>query len=56
MGYAQALLYESARLLHARPHRFGGEEYANVFVHYMPATWGAAARRLPTLRIGLQLD
>ena len=30
------VFYESARLLHGRPHPLDGDSYANVFVHYMP--------------------
>ena len=35
----EALLYESARLVHARPEPLHGEWYANVFVHYRPVGW-----------------
>jgi len=30
------VLYESARLLHGRPHALRGRRYANLFVHYKP--------------------
>jgi len=33
------VFYESARLLHGRPHPLDGESYANIFVHYKPQDW-----------------
>ena len=35
----QALLYESARLLHSRPHPLQGDYYANFFIHFRPKHW-----------------
>ena len=37
----QALLYESARLLHSRPHPLQGDFYTNFFIHYRPKHWEA---------------
>ena len=48
----EALFYESARLLHARPEPLQGQWFANVFVHFQPVGWdaewaaGAARRQL----------
>lgn len=36
MAPGDLLFYESARLLHGRPHPLDGESYANIFVHYAP--------------------
>ena len=35
----QALLYESARLLHSRPHPLQGDFYTNFFIHFRPKHW-----------------
>jgi len=35
----EMLLYEGARLEHGRPMRFRGEEFANVFSHFIPADY-----------------
>ena len=35
----QALLYESARLLHSRPHPLQGDYYTNFFIHFRPKNW-----------------
>merc|ERR1712039_435506 len=35
----QMVLYEGARLLHGRPKRFQGEEFANIFVHFRPDSY-----------------
>merc|ERR1712187_527940 len=35
----QMVLYEGARLLHGRPMRFRGDEFANLFLHFAPASW-----------------
>ena len=35
----QALLYESARLLHSRPHPLQGDFYTNFFIHFKPKHW-----------------
>ena len=35
----QMLLYESARLLHARPRPMAGDYFASVFLHYRPTNW-----------------
>jgi hypothetical protein len=32
----EMVLYESAKLIHGRPHPFKGEAYYNVFVHFKP--------------------
>lgn len=37
----QALLYESARLLHSRPHPLQGDFYTNFFIHFRPKYWEA---------------
>ena len=37
----EALFYESARLLHARPEPLQGRWFANVFVHFQPVGWDA---------------
>ena len=37
----EALFYESARLLHARPEPLQGQWFANVFVHFQPVGWDA---------------
>eukprot|EP01047_Picozoa_sp_COSAG01_P065458 COSAG01_NODE_8847_length_2638_cov_2.248917_2_plen_85_part_00 len=31
--------YESARLLHSRPHPLQGEHYSNFFIHFRPEGW-----------------
>lgn len=35
----EMLLYEGSRLEHGRPQRFRGEEFANVFSHFVPAEY-----------------
>ena len=35
----QSLLYEAARLIHARPHPLVGHNYSNMFVHFAPKDW-----------------
>ena len=39
MQPGQMLLYEGARLVHGRPMRFNGTEFANMFTHFVPLTW-----------------
>lgn len=36
MDPGDLVFYESAKLLHGRPHPLRGERYSNVFVHYKP--------------------
>ena len=38
MEPGEMVLYESARLLHGRPIPLNGSSYANLFVHFKPAT------------------
>ena len=54
----QALLYESARLLHSRPHPLQGDYYANFFIHFRPKHWeGYLKVRRPYLsQAARQLD
>jgi hypothetical protein len=35
----QALMYESARCLHSRPHPLQGRWYSNFFIHFRPQGW-----------------
>jgi hypothetical protein len=35
----EMVLYEGARLQHGRPMRFQGEEFANIFSHFVPTSW-----------------
>ena len=35
----EALLYESAKLLHGRPRAFRGRVFANAFIHFSPVGW-----------------
>ena len=39
MQPGEAVLYESARLLHARPEPLEGEWFANAFVHFRTVDW-----------------
>jgi len=41
------VLYESARCLHGKAHRFNGTEYANLFVHFKPANRSLIRRKYP---------
>ena len=38
MEPGEMILYESARLVHGRPHPLKGDAYYNLFVHFHPAT------------------
>jgi prolyl 4-hydroxylase len=42
----QVCMYESAKCWHGRPIPFEGDEFANIFLHYKPATWDKYAERL----------
>ena len=35
----ESLLYEAARLIHARPTPLSGDNFSNAFVHFKPADW-----------------
>ena len=37
----QSLLYEAARLIHARPSPLVGNNFSNAFVHFKPVDWEA---------------
>mmetsp|Transcript_10104 Transcript_10104/g.23301 ORF Transcript_10104/g.23301 Transcript_10104/m.23301 type:complete len:519 (+) Transcript_10104:72-1628(+) len=41
MRPGEMLLYESAKCLHGRPQPFGGEAYANIFLHFKPTAPGS---------------
>lgn len=54
MQPGEVLLYESARLQHARPVPLEGEWFANVFVHFHPL--GALEGAISFLSLGRRLS
>jgi hypothetical protein len=42
-GQGEAMLYEGSRLLHGRPFPYAGEEYAALFVGFVPKRYPQAA-------------
>ena len=50
------LWYESAKLAHARPVRFTGHHYDNVFVHYKPRSRKWYGQQIMQVTVILHLD
>ena len=48
MEAGEMILYESARLVHGRPHAFDGDRYCNGFVHMRPVghEWGELINKM----------
>lgn len=53
----EMVLYEGARIRHGRPMRLRGDEFANVFVHFVPTEWSTIEmhmHKLEALHPGIQ--
>merc|ERR1712151_617237 len=46
MQPGEMVLYEGARLQHGRPMRFVGEEFGNIFSHFVPDNWHGVERAM----------